>query len=235
MKETIIRLSDDISGGEADRTVTFTFDGVGYEIDLNADNSRALQNAVAPFIAKARRVGGTRKTAAKKTASRKYSLDLKAVREWAVANGHAISNRGRIPAGIVDAFHAFESGMQSESPSPVAVKKTATKKAPAKKAAAKKAAAKKAPAKKSAPMKKTAAKKTAAKASAAKSAPAQRAALQAPAKKSATKRSTPAQESPAEKSGGQSVPTSVETPAAVEAVATSTEPTSTATPETASM
>lgn len=232
MKETIIRLSDDISGGEADRTVTFTFDGVGYEIDLNAKNTKALHNAVAPFIAKARRVGGARKTAAKKTASRKPSLDLKAVREWAVANGHSISNRGRIPAAIIDAFHAVEFGLQSESSAPTPAKKAAARKTAAKKAAAKKSPTKKSPAKKAA-ARKTAAKKTAAKAPAARSTPTRKAAPKAPGKKTATKRSAPARKSPSRKSAGRSVPTSAETPAAVEAVAI--EPTSTPTSETASV
>jgi hypothetical protein len=28
----------------------------------------------------------------------------KAIREWAKANGHALADRGRIPAGVIEAF-----------------------------------------------------------------------------------------------------------------------------------
>ena len=40
-------LEDDIDGGEAERTVSFAFDGVEYEIDLSAANAAALAEALA--------------------------------------------------------------------------------------------------------------------------------------------------------------------------------------------
>ena len=51
-------LVDDIDGGEAKRTVTFTIDGKNYEIDLNEANLDRLTEAMAPFVDKARRSGG---------------------------------------------------------------------------------------------------------------------------------------------------------------------------------
>lgn len=50
----IVKLTDDIDGGEADETVIFALSGVNYEIDLNAKNAEKLREAFAPFIAKAR-------------------------------------------------------------------------------------------------------------------------------------------------------------------------------------
>jgi Lsr2 len=189
VKETIVRLVDDIDGGAADETVTFTFDGVAYEIDLSRKNAKALKNAVAPFIGSARKAGGAR-TVAKKTPARAAAkLDLAAIREWAVTNGHAISNRGRIPAAVVDAFHAFQSGVQADPATP-AKTTAATKSAPARKSARKvpakktaaankavaKAPAKKAAVKKAAPAKKVTAKKVAPKKVAARKAAANTAA-----------------------------------------------------------
>jgi len=54
---------DDLDGTEGDSvlTVTFTLDGVDYEIDLSADNRHSLMAAMEPFIGAARRVGGRRK------------------------------------------------------------------------------------------------------------------------------------------------------------------------------
>lgn len=53
-----------------------------------------------------------RKSAPRKVASRKVDAAVdgksraKAIREWATANGHAVSERGRISASVVEAFDA---------------------------------------------------------------------------------------------------------------------------------
>jgi hypothetical protein len=51
----IVKLTDDIDGGEADETVSFALNGKTYEIDLNAKNAERLRDAFAPFIEKARK------------------------------------------------------------------------------------------------------------------------------------------------------------------------------------
>lgn len=152
MEETITRLLDDIDGTVAAETVTFTFRGVAYEIDLSKKNIKALDEAIAPFINAARSAKGTRKPAKKAPAKKAVAaakLDLAAIRAWAVKNGHSVSDRGRIPTAVIDAFHAVQSAVQPPVTKPAA-KKAPAKKAAAKKSPAKKAAAKKAPAKRAA-------------------------------------------------------------------------------------
>jgi hypothetical protein len=103
--ETIVTLTDDLDGSKADRTVAFGYDGVSYEIDLSKKNATALEKALAPYIAAARKVpsrGGRRNRG---SASGRRP-DLTAVREWARANGHEISHRGRVPAAILEAYDA---------------------------------------------------------------------------------------------------------------------------------
>ena len=39
-------LVDDIDGGEADETVSFSLDGVSYEIDLSESNATELRDAL---------------------------------------------------------------------------------------------------------------------------------------------------------------------------------------------
>ncbi len=98
-------LVDDIDGGEAKRTVTFTIDGKNYEIDLNEANLDRLTEAMAPFVDKARRSGG----AVRRTSTRKASSgggDASAVRTWAREQGFEVSDRGRVPKEIRDAFDA---------------------------------------------------------------------------------------------------------------------------------
>ncbi len=52
----IVTHTDDTDGSAADEVVTFSLDGVGYEIDLSADNARQLREALAPWMAVGRRL-----------------------------------------------------------------------------------------------------------------------------------------------------------------------------------
>jgi hypothetical protein len=54
----IVKLTDDIDGGDAHETVSFALNGQRYEIDLNENNAKALRDALGPFIEKARPVRG---------------------------------------------------------------------------------------------------------------------------------------------------------------------------------
>jgi hypothetical protein len=53
----IVKLTDDIDGGEADETISFALNGENYEIDLSAKNAARLREAFGPFIEKGRRGG----------------------------------------------------------------------------------------------------------------------------------------------------------------------------------
>src|SRR5436189_49561 len=52
---TEVRLLDDLDGGEAAESVSFSLDGKSYEIDLNEKHAAALRDAFAPFIGSAGR------------------------------------------------------------------------------------------------------------------------------------------------------------------------------------
>ena len=111
-KQVITRLTDDLDGSDADRTVEFGLDGVNYTIDLSEKNAGKLRKALDPYLENAVRVG--RATATGRITSRsaaaqpsRSSRDQnQAIRQWAKKNGHEVSDRGRIPAGVAEAFHA---------------------------------------------------------------------------------------------------------------------------------
>ena len=110
-KQVITLLTDDLDGGEADRTVEFGLDGVNYTIDLSEKNAGKLRKALDPFLNAATRVGRSpapspvRRNGA--TAGGRASRDEnQAIREWANKNGHPVSERGRIPSHIVEAYHS---------------------------------------------------------------------------------------------------------------------------------
>jgi Lsr2 len=68
-KTVIVKLTDDLDGGDADETVLFSLDGRSYEIDVNAVNAARLRDALKPFIEKAR-VRGARSNARPPRATR---------------------------------------------------------------------------------------------------------------------------------------------------------------------
>ncbi len=110
-KQVITVLTDDLDGGDADRTVEFGLDGVNYTIDLSEKNAGKLRKALDPYLSVATRVGRTgassRIAAGTAAAPSRANRDQsQAIREWANNNGHEVSERGRIPAAIVEAFHA---------------------------------------------------------------------------------------------------------------------------------
>jgi Lsr2 len=104
-----IRLVDDLDGDVADETVEFGVDGKNYEIDLSTANAKKLRDALAEFVASARRAGGRRRGGgAPAAAARRPSIDREqnqAIREWARKRGMKVSDRGRIPAEVLDAYH----------------------------------------------------------------------------------------------------------------------------------
>src|SRR3954468_8123661 len=112
-KQVITLLTDDLDGGEADRTVEFGLDGVNYTIDLSEKNAGKLRKALDPYLSAATRIGrsgvearATRRGAAPASTGRASRDQNQAIREWASKNGYEVSERGRIPSSIVEAYHS---------------------------------------------------------------------------------------------------------------------------------
>ncbi len=108
-QKTQVILIDDIDGGDADETVSFALDGVSYEIDLTTENAQELRDALAQWVASARKVGGRAAAGRRSAAPRRASADkpdLTAVRSWARENGYTVSDRGRISGEVLAAYEA---------------------------------------------------------------------------------------------------------------------------------
>ncbi|MFV2102444.1 histone-like nucleoid-structuring protein Lsr2 [Micromonospora sp. LOL_024] len=110
-RKVITVLTDDLDGGKADRTVEFSLDGVAYTIDVSDENAGVLRKALDPFIDAGRRLGrggpDTSRTPRRASGSPAPGMNReqnRAIREWAVKNGYKISERGRIPVEVVEAY-----------------------------------------------------------------------------------------------------------------------------------
>ena len=106
-------LSDDLDENvPADETVSFALDGTNYEIDLSDRNAKELRDAFSRYVSAARKVGrgsGGRASGGGRSRATGGRMDREqagAIRDWARKNGHQVSDRGRIPASVVDAYEA---------------------------------------------------------------------------------------------------------------------------------
>lgn len=114
-KQIITKLLDDLDGGEADETLAFALDGMGYEIDLSSKNAKKVRDFLETFIEASTRTGrvgpGAQLQRARPTVTPAHHMSAlqnrernQLIREWAIQNGYDVAERGRIPQSLVDAY-----------------------------------------------------------------------------------------------------------------------------------
>lgn len=100
---------DEVEGVE---TVAFALDGSSYEVDVCEEHAAELRDSFARYVGAARRAGRSGGTPARRSsrgASRPAPSGsdrerTQAIREWARTHGHAVSERGRLSAAVVEAY-----------------------------------------------------------------------------------------------------------------------------------
>jgi len=115
-RKTVTTLLDDLDGSPGEETVRFGLDGDAYEIDLSGDNAATLREVLAPWVSAGRRISrsGSRTTApAQKLAAPTWPGTetvrphlARDVRAWAIATGHTVPPRGRIPQSLINEYAA---------------------------------------------------------------------------------------------------------------------------------
>ena len=106
---------DDTTG---DTTIDFALDGTSYEIDLCDQHAGQLRDSFADYVGAARRAGsgggrgaGGRRPGRGRSggAGRGGRRRTAEIREWARSKGLSVSERGRIPATIMEQYEAANS------------------------------------------------------------------------------------------------------------------------------
>jgi hypothetical protein len=115
-QRTIVQLVSDLSGDEMQagegRTVEFSVDGTSYTIDLTDKEAAGFDKALAMYVEHATKTSGgspagrKRSSSAVRSGSGRSKDELSNIRAWAQANGHKVSERGRIKQDVLDAYHA---------------------------------------------------------------------------------------------------------------------------------
>ncbi|MBY6412886.1 Lsr2 family protein [Rhodococcus sp. BP-252] len=123
-RQLITSLIDDIDGSAIDdgsgESIEFAVNGVEYVIDLKTKNANEFHRKLDYYIEYATRVGGRRRkpsaagtapasktsNKAPATSTKRDPAQTRAIRQWAADEGYEISERGRIPADIEEAYNA---------------------------------------------------------------------------------------------------------------------------------
>lgn len=98
-----------LTAGKA-HTVSFGVDGATYEIDLSPRKAAALRHDLGPWVARARTTSRRPEPAPHKAGGRTTprmtisGVDTATIRQWARVNGHAVSDRGRLPTVVHQAY-----------------------------------------------------------------------------------------------------------------------------------
>lgn len=108
-QKTVVVVEDDLDGGPAEHQLTFSLEGVDYEIDLNDSNAAKLREAFSPYVNAGRRTGGRQRRQPAASTTRGRTDRLNAIREWARANGYEVAERGRVAKKVTDAYDAAHS------------------------------------------------------------------------------------------------------------------------------
>lgn len=107
---TVVTLFDDLDGSTEDvRTVLISLDGRAVELDLSQKNYDKVAQFLEPYIAAGRRSGAStsgRRRRSQSSTPAKPATDTQAIRDWAKAQGHKVSDRGRVSAEVIAAYKA---------------------------------------------------------------------------------------------------------------------------------
>lgn len=107
-QRVVTLLIDDLTGEESEdvSNVQFSVAGSDYEIDLNSKNREEFMRLLEPYVKNARQVKRGRKPSgrSRRAASSGGRDETPKIREWAKKQGYEVSNRGRVPANIREAY-----------------------------------------------------------------------------------------------------------------------------------
>lgn len=105
-QRTFVQFIDDFDGSEAVETISFTFEGTTYEVDLSEDNAAHFREAIGEYANVARTVvGRSQRGRPARTAGKR---DTHAIRAWAQENGYQVNARGRLPRDVMEAYQAAQ-------------------------------------------------------------------------------------------------------------------------------
>lgn len=107
-KQVTVQVVDDLDGAvlEEYETVKWALDGKAYEFDTSLKNAETFRTVLTKYREASRRSSRTVTSTRAAAAPARSKEQTQAIRDWANSNGFEVSDRGRIPITVVDAFDA---------------------------------------------------------------------------------------------------------------------------------
>jgi hypothetical protein len=114
-RKIVVQVSCDRCGRDVDNEtpVELAYGGVDYRTDLCREHADELSAVLEPFLGQAERVESRRRRSAAsgdgRAAGRPTRRDpeqVGAIRTWARENGYQVSDRGRIPRDVEEAYNS---------------------------------------------------------------------------------------------------------------------------------
>lgn len=109
-KKEVVQIIDDLDGKvlEEYETVQWSLDGKNYEFDTSTKHAQQFRDSLDKYVGISRVTSArsARRTPAAVKGGARSKEQTQAIREWASSNGYEVSDRGRIPHSILEAFEA---------------------------------------------------------------------------------------------------------------------------------
>lgn len=111
-RKIVVQVTCDRCGREVENEtpIELSYSGVDYRTDLCQQHADELSRTLEPFISSSERLESRRRSGSGASSARRPTrrdpAQVSAIRAWARENGYEISDRGRIPREIEDAYNA---------------------------------------------------------------------------------------------------------------------------------
>ena len=102
-------LISDLSGDEVEsggESISFSYKGVDYTIDLTAKEAKGFDKAIAMYVEHARKGGSSRSGRASSGSNNHHADRIGNMKKWAAEQGIGYPKRGRLPKSLVEAYDA---------------------------------------------------------------------------------------------------------------------------------
>jgi Lsr2 len=110
MLERLVDDADSADGAGGTQTIPFAYRGTQYEIELSAKDVKALEAALAPYVANARPVTVKRTNPRRSPVKSSVPAGPSQVRAWAKTQGIAVADRGRVSADVMRQYRDAHGG-----------------------------------------------------------------------------------------------------------------------------
>lgn len=102
-------LISDLSGDEVEsggESISFSYKGVDYTIDLTAKEAAGFDKAIAMYVGHARKGGRARPGRSSSGSGNTHAERIGNMKKWAAEQGIDYPKRGRLPKSLIEAYDA---------------------------------------------------------------------------------------------------------------------------------